>query len=189
MNIEIQKKPPKQYEGNVRIGGTDDVLNLKEIQEIRDATQEHLLFLGLDNSNNLRTLNLIGVGSSSGIFVNTKDVLRTALLTASDKVILVHNHPSNSLRSSMQDKEISNKLYKFLSIFNIQLLDHIIVTEENYISMMNLKEIDKDYKSLDTSFVENVLLLEENNRLKKELEDINSQMQSESSEFEEDMEL
>lgn len=154
-------------------------MKLKEIQEIRDATQEHLLFLGLDNSNNLRTLNLIGVGNSSGIFVNSKDVLRTALLTASDKVILVHNHPSNSLRSSMQDKELSNKLYKFLNIFNIQLLDHIIVTEENYISMMNLKEIDKDYKSPDTSFVENILLLEENNRLKKELNNLTAQNNNE----------
>lgn len=174
MNIEVQKKPPKEYKKSIKVQGTYDVLELEEIKEIRNATQEHLMLLGLDRSFNLRSLKLIGIGSSSGIFVNSKDVLRTALLTASDNVILVHNHPSNSLKASKEDVDITNRLNKFLSIFNINLVDHIIVTEENYISMMKQKQIQKDYSNEDIEFVESVLLLEENNKLKNEIEELKS---------------
>lgn len=178
MNIEVQKKPQKEYSKDIQIKRSTDVLNLEEVKEIRNATQEHLILLGLDRSMNLRTVRLLGIGSSSGIFVDSKDVLRTALLTASDSVILVHNHPSNSLRSSAMDKELTNKVSKFLSIFNVNLMDHIIVTEENYLSMMNNKEIDKNYSDENTKFVDNVLLLEENEKLKNQIKELKNQKEN-----------
>lgn len=172
MNIEIQNKSPREYEKNTKILSSMDVLELKEIDEIRNATQEHLIFLGLDRALNLRTLKLIGIGTSSGIFVSAKDVLRTALLTASDNVVLIHNHPSNILKASNEDKELTNKLNKFLGIFNINLIDHIIVTEEEHLSMMNLKQIDNNYSNDGIEFVEKALLLEENKKLKNEIEEL-----------------
>lgn len=99
------------------------------MQEIKGAIQEHLLFLGLDRANNIRNISLLGIGTSSHIEIDTKYIVRTALVTESDKVILVHNHPSNSLKPSLQDKEISNITNQLLRAFNIQFLDHIIVTE------------------------------------------------------------
>ncbi|MCC9261668.1 MAG: hypothetical protein K8V75_04760, partial [Methanobrevibacter woesei] len=126
MNIEVQKKPPKEFLEDIKVTGTKDVLKLQEVQAIKDALQEHLLFIGLDRGNNIRSINLLGIGTSSGIYINSKDILRTALLTASEKVILVHNHPSNTLKASFEDKHITNVTNKFLNIFSIQLLDHII---------------------------------------------------------------
>ena len=106
MNIEIQKKPQTDYLKNTKIVETEDVIKLSEVQEIKDAVQEHLLFIGLDRGNNIRTISLIGIGTTSGISINRKDVLRTALLTASDRVILVHNHTSNTLKASHEDKNL-----------------------------------------------------------------------------------
>lgn len=189
MNIEIQNKPPREYEKNTRILSSTDILGLKEIDEIRNATQEHLIFLGLDRALNLRTLKLIGIGTSSGIFVSAKDILRTALITASDNVVLIHNHPSNILKASNEDKELTNKLKKFLDIFNINLIDHIIVTEKEYLSMMNLKQIDNNYTNDGIEFVEKALLIEENIKLKKELENLNSKVQKDTIESEDEMEF
>lgn len=172
MEIEIEKKPPKDFEKNIKIQGSDDVIKIDEVNEIRNATQEHVLFLGLDRAFNLRTIKLIGIGTSSGTYINAKDVLRTALLTASDNVVLVHNHPSNSLKASKEDKNITNRLCKFLNVFNINLADHIIVTEESHLSMLREKQIDKNYSNDDIEFVENELLLEENIRLKNELKNM-----------------
>ena len=135
MEVEIQKKPQKTYIENTKVTSTEDVFNLLEVQNIKDAMQEHLLFIGLDRGNNVRTINLLGIGSSSGIFVDSKDILRTALLTASEKVVLVHNHPSNTLKASNEDIHLSNITNQFLKVFNIQLLDHIIVAENGYLSM------------------------------------------------------
>ena len=170
MEIEIQKKPQKTYIENTKVASTEDVFNLLEVQNIKDAIQEHLLFIGLDRRNNIRTINLLGIGSSSGIFVDSKDILRTALLTASERVVLVHNHPSNNLKASNEDIHLSNITNRFLKVFNIQLLDHIIVAENGYLSMGKEDEINRDYENNDIKFVEKTFLIEENIRLKNENE-------------------
>ena len=59
-------------------------------------------------------------------------------------------------------------------IFSIQLLDHIIVAENGYLSMGKENEINRDYKNDDIKFIENTFVIEENTRLKKELNRLDS---------------
>ena len=154
---------------NRKVSRPEEVFNLKEVQEIKDAIQEHFLFLGLDRANNIRNISLLGIGSSSHIEIDTKYIVRTALVTGSDKVILVHNHPSNSLEPSFQDKEISNITNQLLRAFNIQFLDHIIVGENSYNSMGALELIDENYESERTKLINKIILMEENEKLKDEV--------------------
>ena len=154
---------------NRKISRPEEVFNLKEVQEIKDAIQEHFLFLGLDRANNIRNISLLGIGTSSHIEIDIKYIVRTALVTGSDKVILVHNHPSNSLEPSFQDKEISNITNQLLRAFNIQFLDHIIVGENSYNSMGVLELIDEKYESERTKLINKVTLMEENEKLKDEV--------------------
>jgi DNA repair protein RadC len=49
-------------------------------------------------------------------------------------MILAHNHPSGNLIPSPQDKEITQKLIKAASTFDILILDHLIVSEKRYFS-------------------------------------------------------
>lgn len=154
---------------NRKISRPEEVFNLKEVQEIKDAIQEHFLFLGLDRANNIKNISLLGIGTSSHIEIDIKYIVRTALVTGSDKVILVHNHPSNSLEPSFQDKEISNVTNQLLRAFNIQFLDHIIVGENSYNSMGVLELIDEKYESERTKLINKVTLMEENEKLKDEV--------------------
>ena len=165
LSIEIQKKPNKT--DTRKIKKPTDVIELNEIKEIQNAMQEHLLLIGLDSANNIRTINLIGVGKSNLVNIDSKYIVRTALVTASERVILVHNHPSNSLEPSKQDKYVTNVVSKLLKVFNI----------DNYISMMCLKTFENKYVDERINFLDNVLLSEENNRLKKENERLNAQLQ------------
>ena len=127
LSIEIQKKPNKT--DTRKIKKPTDVIELNEIKEIQNAMQEHLLLIGLDSANNIRTINLIGVGKSNLVNIDSKYIVRTALVTASERVILVHNHPSNSLEPSKQDKYVTNVVSKLLKVFNIEMLDHIVYKE------------------------------------------------------------
>ena len=154
IELEIDKKPKKEIMKDIKVNNTNDIYELEEVQEIKDAIQEHLIFIGLDKSNNIRKISLLGVGSSCGILVDTKNIIRTALMSTSDRVILVHNHPSNSLKPSKEDIHITNITNKLLKIFNIELLDHIIVTETSYISMNKTKNIDKEFKNEDINLLE-----------------------------------
>lgn len=137
---------------NRKVSSPEEVFNLKEVQEIKDAVQEHFLFLGLDRANNIRNISLLGIGTSSHVEIDIKYIVRTALVTGSDKVILVHNHPSNLLKPSLQDKEISNITNQLLKAFNIRFLDHIIVGENSYNSM-GVELIDEKYESERTKLI------------------------------------
>lgn len=176
LSIEIQKK--KTGNESIKITKARDVFYLKEVQEIKDAIQEHFLLIGLDRKNNIRNISLLGVGSSAEINVDSKDILRTALLSASDKVILVHNHPTGEGDPSNKDKNITNIINKFLKIFNIELLDHIIVTENNYTSMAKIDAIDIYYENNSTSIMDNTFLIEENNKLKHQINILTNKLQS-----------
>ena len=146
LSIEIQKKSTNIKHTKVMI--PSDVFYLEEVQEIKDAIQEHFLFVGVDRRNNVRNISLLGVGSSSNINIDCKDILRTALTTASDGVILVHNHPANKVEPSNADKELTNVVNKFLKVFNIKLIDHVIVSENDYMSMQEINAIDENYKQI-----------------------------------------
>ena len=170
MTAIIQKKPPKEYQKDIKVTSTDDVVKLDEVKEIRDAMQENMLLIGLDRGNNIRTITLIGVGTNSFIQINSKDILRTTLMSGSDKVILVHNHPSNTLKASPEDIHITNITNKFLNVFNVQLLDHIIVTENEHLSMVKEKLVNRDYCDENIDVIDKTLIIEENLRLKNENE-------------------
>ena len=130
LSIEVQKK--QLGTENRKVSKPSEVFELEEVKEIKDAIQEHLLFIGLDRRNNVRGISLLGIGSSTEIDIDCKYVLRTALITASDKVILVHNHPSNEIEPSNEDKKFTNTISKLLKAFDIELVDHVIVSENQY---------------------------------------------------------
>lgn len=167
VEFEIETKP--KTEVIERKGkSTTDIYNLNEVQAIKNAIQEHFLFIGMDRGNNIRSVRLLGIGNCSEINIDSKDIVRTALLTASEKVILVHNHPSNNLQPSKQDLYITNYTNKILEIFNIQMIDHIIVTEKDFYSMGKYNEINRDFKNGKIDFLEYAFLKEENQKLKNE---------------------
>ena len=173
--IEIEKKQ-RDIE-KIKIKTPKEVFSLQEVQEIKDAIQEHLIFIGLDKGNNIRTIRLLGIGTSSEINIDYKDIVRTALVNACDRVILVHNHPANNLEPSNQDRNLTNTINKLLYIFNIKLLDHIIVTENNYLSMLEIDAINEKYENNKMDLLKNTLLIEENKKQKTEIEKLKNKLQ------------
>ena len=185
LQVDIQKKPNKtDYR---KITKPEDVYNLEEVQEIKDALQEHFLFIGLDRANNVRKISLMGIGTSAGIYIDSKQLIRNALVNAFDRVIFVHNHPSNSINPSKEDKHLTDITGKLMEVFGIEMLDHIIVTEDNYASMKQLKEINREYTNDNLKFMNNAFLIEENNSLKQELETLRNTSVEEDEDEEEEI--
>ena len=184
MEYFVEEKPETGLKNKSKVCCSTDVFNLNEVQTIKNAIQEHLLFIGLDRGNNIRKINLLSLGNSCSTLIDSKNIIRTAIMSASEGVILVHNHPSNSLEPSKEDIYMSNIVNKLLNTFNIQLLDHIIVTEDNFLSMTKAQKIDKKYESKDFKLLDKALLTEENIRLKNENEELRKQLN-----LEEDMEM
>ena len=181
MNIEVPilTKTGKNIEEDIKVLSSTDIVNLKQVQAIRNAVKEHLLFIGLDRGNNIRNISILGIGSNCEVLVDSKDIIRTALLSCSERVVLVHNHPSNSLEPSNADIHITNITNNLLKTFYIELLDHIIVTENEYISMEKIKKFNKSYINDEINKVEKQFLYEENLKLKQEIEKLQNNKEKE----------
>lgn len=176
MNVDIIEKPKKNISEDIKVSSSTDILKLKDVQEIRNAIREHLLFIGLDNRNNVRNITLLGIGTSCNVVIDTKEIIRTALYSASNKVILVHNHPSNNLEPSNEDLHLTSVTNEMLKVFNIQLQDHIIVTEKDHISMDKIQKISKEKNIKSINNLKKGLLLEENERLKQRINELQKEV-------------
>lgn len=88
----------------------------------------------LDRQNQTIGWAKISQGGVAGTVVDPIIVAKYAIDTLSSSVILVHNHPSGNLNPSVADKEITKKIKGTLNLFNVEVLDHIILTKDSFYS-------------------------------------------------------
>ena len=127
MSLILEVEKSKVKTDKRKITTPKDVYKLKEIQEIKDATNEHLFFIGLNNQNYINKINLIALGTGNIVNIKAKDIVRQAILNECSKVIIVHNHPSNITKPSKKDCLFTNVIQATLDVFQIEFLDHIVV--------------------------------------------------------------
>jgi DNA repair protein RadC len=70
----------------------------------------------------------------TGTIADPRIILKKALEEEAVSIILCHNHPSGNLKPSKADEEITFKIRNAAKFFDIQVLDHIIVSTEGYFS-------------------------------------------------------
>ena len=77
---------------------------------------------------------MITVGTIKSTQIDHRRIIKEALMTNATSIILFHNHPSGNPAPSVSDINETNKLRNACDIFDIALLDHIIVTDKSYYS-------------------------------------------------------
>ena len=88
----------------------------------------------LNNAKRVIARAKISQGGTTATVVDTKIVLRHAIDHLAAAIILVHNHPSGTLRSSRQDDAITDRIKKAAAMIDVQVVDHIIFTKDAYYS-------------------------------------------------------
>jgi DNA repair protein RadC len=101
----------------------------------RIGVNEFFYAMFFDAKRHIISYSLISIGGTTATVVEPKIVCKMALDCLAESVIVSHNHPSGNLSVSASDVNLTSKLKKGLSYFNIDLSDHIIVTEDGYYSM------------------------------------------------------
>lgn len=89
----------------------------------------------LDTKNRPTHISIVSVGTLNSSVVHPREVFKAAILSNSASIILFHNHPSGNTNPSNTDLEVTERLVEAGRIIGIQVLDHVIVSEERYISM------------------------------------------------------
>lgn len=99
-----------------------------------ELPHEEFWIVYLNNSNKVIQKQQLSKGGITGTLVDVRLVLKQALELGATGIILVHNHPSGTLKPSGADKKITQKLKQAGESLDIKVLDHLIVTEKAYFS-------------------------------------------------------
>jgi DNA repair protein RadC len=95
---------------------------------------ESFLVLLLNRANHVLGCLRISQGGITGTVVDVRIVFGAALKAAACGLILAHNHPSGNLNPSMSDRELTRKMVDAGKLLDINVLDHLIVTQSGYYS-------------------------------------------------------
>jgi DNA repair protein RadC len=116
------------------IHSPQDVANLL-MGELRDAKKEHLKSLLLDTKNRVQKVLTVSVGILDSSLVHPREVFKDAIAASAASIIVVHNHPSGDPTPSAEDRRITRRLAEAGQILGIDLLDHIILGDNRWISL------------------------------------------------------
>ena len=105
------------------------------LSEIRNGDREHFCCLHLDARNQVNALEIVSTGSLNASLVHPREVFKAAVLNNAASVILAHNHPSNDTTPSREDVELTRRMVSAGEIMGIEILDHIIIGPERFLSM------------------------------------------------------
>lgn len=115
-----------------KIRNTDDILAL--VQDIRDKKQEHFLTITLTGASALIEKREVFKGTVNHSMVHPREIFADAISDRAAGIIFVHNHPADDAQPSEADIKLTHQLCDAAKLMGIQVIDHIIVTKNNYFS-------------------------------------------------------
>ncbi len=105
------------------------------LKDMRSLPKEQLRGLYLNSRYQLIHDEVVSVGSLTANIVHPREVFRPALEYSAAAIIVAHNHPSGDLKPTKADIEITDQLIKAGKILGVNLLDHIIISQDKFISI------------------------------------------------------
>lgn len=133
VSIKVVKDYSIQYSPR-KVSNPRDAYKLFE-RFLLDIDREKFLVACFNTKNEPVNISVVSIGTLNSSLVHPREVMKTAILSNSNSIMIAHNHPSGSLEPSTEDKNITDRLIKVCEILGIKLLDHIIIgTNDNYFS-------------------------------------------------------
>jgi DNA repair protein RadC len=121
---------------------TPEIVQIRSSKDVSDIFQplladlphEEFWILFLNRSNRIINRMKLSQGGISGTVTDVRMVMKKAIEYLSSGIIVCHNHPSGNLNPSESDTNITRKIKEAGNLMDIQLLDHLIITEKDYFS-------------------------------------------------------
>lgn len=131
--LSVRMSKPSNYK-KVQVKSTEDLANLV-MEELRFEKREYVKLFLLNNKNEILKSIDAAIGGANFANVNMKEIIGEALKIKAPKIILVHNHPTGDPTPSKLDITFTDKLYNAAKMFDIELMDHIVIGDMNFKSV------------------------------------------------------
>ena len=108
-----------------------------------DFLKEHFWTIALNRALKIVAIELVSIGNNGSTIATPQEILRIPLYKGASQLVLVHNHPSGNLKPSTRDLDTTNRLIQAALLMDIDIVDHVIVTEKSYYSFCDNDLIEK----------------------------------------------
>lgn len=105
------------------------------MEELRYLKKEVVKLLVLDTKGKIIGDVLLSEGNLNSSILHPREIFKEAVVRSANKIILIHNHPSGNTTPSKEDIEITRRVREAGEIIGIELLDHIIIGDGEYLSL------------------------------------------------------
>jgi DNA repair protein RadC len=110
-------------------------------QILPDNSREHLMALYLNGAHQPIAYSIVSTGTATSSAAHPRELFQPALLVGAVALLIGHNHPSGSLEPSKEDRTVTRRIKEVSELIGIKLLDHVIVTDEGYMSFSDSGEL------------------------------------------------
>lgn len=128
--------------GKSKLTTTKDFVN-HFAERLKNSAEEQILAILLNEKYDIKKNDIINLGTENSVEMNGLKIAKFAIENESNKIIIMHNHPSGNPNPSSQDFTTTESLIKTLGLLKISLLDHIIVASSGYFSFKEAGLIDE----------------------------------------------
>ena len=128
--IQISYHGNQTINNNFKIGCSQDAAKLafEHWDQNHIEMQEHFKILLLNNSDIVKGIYEVSKGGITGTLVDLRILFAVVLKSLSTAIILLHNHPSGTLKPSEADRQLTQKIIKAGELLDVKVLDHLIIT-------------------------------------------------------------
>jgi DNA repair protein RadC len=117
-----------------KVRSPEDVAGLV-VPEMKELDREHFKAVLLDTKNGIIKIVTVAVGSLNAALVHPREIFKAAVVASAAGIILVHNHPTGNPEPSEEDSNLTVRFARCGELMGIELVDHIIVGGERFVSM------------------------------------------------------
>lgn len=131
--LSIRMSKPSNYK-KIQIKSTENIANYV-MEELKFQKREYVKLFLLNTKNEILKNIDVAIGGTNFANVSIKEIIGEALKIKAPKMILVHNHPTGDPTPSEIDIKFTDKLYNATRMFDIELLDHIVIGNMDFRSV------------------------------------------------------
>jgi len=102
---------------------------------LANEKNEHFAVLFMNNKHQVLSFERLFFGTVDGTTVHPRIVVQKALEWNAASVIFAHNHPSGHSEPSQADRDVTQRLVKALSLIDVRVLDHLVVSQSGWESL------------------------------------------------------
>jgi len=133
VSVKLVKESSMLYKKR-RIRSPQDSAELFR-EYLGEVDREHFIVACLDTKNQPTNISTVHIGSLNASIAHPREIMKTAILSNAASIICCHPHPSGDPEPSPDDIEVTKRLVKVGEIIGIELMDHLIIGDDSFVSL------------------------------------------------------